>query len=561
MGASTPGTDATEQGHVPGPPASRAALDREVVVAIVGPIGSPVDAAVEALQHGFADHGYRTEVVRISTLIDTAVPGRPEDEGHSPFRRLMEKGDRFRSGLQDEAACAYLAVQAVNRRRVLETGSAKRHRPRFATIVRSLKTPAEVSLLRSVYGQRCVVVGVSASDDQRLRELTGQLVRKGLDKADAAAEAAYLLQRDDKDEKSRYGQRMRDAYRLADAFLPARTGQDDAHAQRLVGLLLGEPWQTPTRDEQGMFQAWAAKFRSSASGRQVGAAVADDLGEVVVLGCNDVPRPGGGQYWPGEPDDQRDFQHKRDANDRGKYNSVVEVLRELAQAGWLAQDVTVMDADERARRALESGPLSATRLSDLIEFGRIVHAEMAALTTAAREGRGVRGGTLYTTTYPCHECARLVIASGIARVVFIDPYQKSLAPDLYADMWDGSGAAGRVRVEPFVGVSPRLFTRVFEMSNRTKELDGTYAPWSHKVLVTEDQEVADSVPLNEQAAGDYFAVLLARQQGDRTARLQPAEPATDKQPQAVQGVPADRVEGGPGKAGVMAAAARRWFLR
>ena len=493
-----------EQVLVPG----AAEMDREIVLAIVGPIGSPVDAAVEAIESAFVGHGFRTKVVRVSDLIDTSVRDLPQERGYSRSRRLMEKGDRFRRQLQDEAACGYLAVQAISRARVAETGSATKHRPRFVSIVRSLKTPKEVSLLRSVYGQRCVVVGVSASDVQRLAELTRQLKDTGMGKGDAAAEAAYLLQRDDKDEASSFGQRMRDAYRLSDAFLPARTGQDDDEARRLVELLLGEPWQTPTREEQGMFQAWAAKFRSSASGRQVGAAIADPLGEVVVLGCNDVPRPGGGQYWPGQEGDQRDFQHRRDANDRGKFNTVQEVLRELGDAGWLAEPYRAMNDEERTRRALDKGPLDATRLSDLVEFGRIVHAEMAALMTAAREGRSVKRGTLYTTTYPCHECARLIIAAGIDRVLFIDPYQKSLAPDLYEDMWDDSGAAGRVKVEPFVGISPRLFTRAFEMSNRSKAVDGKYTKWVKKDLVMEDQEFADAIPLHEAAAGAYLKLLM-----------------------------------------------------
>lgn len=482
-------------------------LDREIVIAIVGPIGSPVDAAVDALTAAFSAHGFTSDVVRISRLIDTVVPALPEDEGASSYKRLMDKGDRLRRALEDEGACAYLATQAIQLARQEATGSKDDHRPRFVTVVRSLKTPQEVRVLRSVYGQRCIVIGVSASDEQRRAELTRQLKDTGMKQAEAASEAGYLIERDAKDEVSAFGQRMRDAYRLADAFLPARTGQDDAEARRLVDLLLGEPWQTPTQDEQGMFQAWAAKFRSSASGRQVGAAIADDLGEIVVMGCNDVPKPGGGQYWPGEPADQRDFQHKHDANDRRKYSTARELLRELADAGWLTGNYEGMDADARARAALEGGPLDRSRLADLIEFGRIVHAEMAALTTAAREGRKVRDGTLYTTTYPCHECARLIIAAGIRRVVYVDPYQKSLAPELYEDMWDDSGKKGRVLVEPFVGVSPRLFTRVFEMTNRSKDVTGNYAKWEAKTLVTEDEEFSDSIPEKERAAGAYLKLL------------------------------------------------------
>ena len=45
--------------------------------------------------------------------------------------------------------------------------------------------------------------------------------------------------------------------------------------------------------------------------------------------------------------------------------------------------------------------LAGTRVASIIEFGKIVHAEMSAITDAARRGLSVKDATLYCTTFPC----------------------------------------------------------------------------------------------------------------------------------------------------------------
>jgi len=51
------------------------------------------------------------------------------------------------------------------------------------------------------------------------------------------------------------------------------------------------------------------------------------------------------------------------------------------------------------------------------------HAEANALLFAARQGISTEGGTLYVERSPCYACARLIIAAGIARVVYSVPYR------------------------------------------------------------------------------------------------------------------------------------------
>lgn len=60
----------------------------------------------------------------------------------------------------------------------------------------------------------------------------------------------------------------------------------------------------------------------------------------------------------------------------------------------------------------------------------VLHAEANALTKVARSGNSSEGATLYITTSPCIECAKLIIQSGIVRVVFVDEYHSNDGLDL-----------------------------------------------------------------------------------------------------------------------------------
>jgi cytidine deaminase len=138
------------------------------------------------------------------------------------------------------------------------------------------------------------------------------------------------------------------------------------------------------------------------------------------------------------------------------------------------------ESRELAARALEKGgPFNKSRVADLLEFGRILHAEMALVCTAARRGTALAGMTMYSTTYPCHECARLILGSGIRRLVYIDPYPKSLVPRMYAaEVSDGAGDPSTVTFEAFSGVAPRLFPSVFTMVGRDRDdVTGEYVAW------------------------------------------------------------------------------------
>ena len=53
----------------------------------------------------------------------------------------------------------------------------------------------------------------------------------------------------------------------------------------------------------------------------------------------------------------------------------------------------------------------------------VLHAEANALTKVAKSGNSAAGATLYVTASPCMECSKLIIQSGIKRVVYSDEYR------------------------------------------------------------------------------------------------------------------------------------------
>lgn len=60
----------------------------------------------------------------------------------------------------------------------------------------------------------------------------------------------------------------------------------------------------------------------------------------------------------------------------------------------------------------------------------VLHAEANALTKVARSNNSSDGATLYVTSSPCLECSKLIIQSGIKRVVFNELYRLSDGLDL-----------------------------------------------------------------------------------------------------------------------------------
>ncbi len=416
----------------------------ELFFGLVGAVGTDLESVYESLRRELLAVAYSANEIRLSSVLADCdkysalreTKGLPE---HERITRFMDAGDEFRQTAERGDAVALLAIgRAREIRAELLKSEPKRGR---AFVFNSLKHPEEVDLLRNVYGQAFFLISVYEAREKRLANLCEKSARTSgkYDPEPFRQAASELIDRDQKDHADDLGQNVRDTFPRADLFLNLVAGFDlDAQVKRFVQLLFGYPFTTPTIAEYSMFHAKAAALRSADLSRQVGAVIASDAGEILASGCNEVPTVGGGSVWECEVQDgkvdNRDFVIGYDLSVRMAHELISEVLSRLKEHGWLAPTQAATDPDQLAQDALFTGnppPLKGTRAASIVEFGRIVHAEMAAVCDAARRGISIRGATLYCTTFPCHMCARHLIAAGLMKVLYIEPYPKSLAKELY----------------------------------------------------------------------------------------------------------------------------------
>ncbi len=60
-----------------------------------------------------------------------------------------------------------------------------------------------------------------------------------------------------------------------------------------------------------------------------------------------------------------------------------------------------------------------------ITLNHVIHAEVNAVLKAAKTGNSVDGSTLYLTLSPCLDCSKVILQSGIKRVVYLTKYRNS----------------------------------------------------------------------------------------------------------------------------------------
>lgn len=450
----------------------------ELVIAFVGAAGSGVTSVADAFSKSLKkDFGYVPHKVKVSDFIKdhAKILGKPISISASKpeqIRQMQDTGNELRES-KGSNFLAKLCIERIAQWRVNEQGyqasdeefeGQKRLGPalpkRWVHIINELKHPEEVRMLRDVYGDLFWLVAVMADE----KSMERGLVKQGM----GTVEAVSIIKRDE-NEANKSGQKVRDTIQLADYFIrndPDHLKQLETKALRFLDLIFNIQVITPSTDEAGMSEAFAAAASSACLSRQVGAAAYSEKDELLGVGWNDVPRFGGGLYSSDNELDNRCFAwgggicHNDDR--KSKLNSQIALA--LRQTGVLKEGIPDIEVELA---------LKTTDIRSLIEYSRSVHAEMAAILSVARQGKaGLVGGTLYVTTFPCHSCARHIVASGIQRVVYVEPYPKSLATELHEDAvlsGFGDSTARKVHFEPYEGIAPRNIFRLFKHGIERKE--------------------------------------------------------------------------------------------
>ncbi|WP_354678937.1 anti-phage dCTP deaminase [Cupriavidus plantarum] len=449
-------------------PTSEGPLTAEIVIALCGPLGTPLHQVARSFESLLKSTDYNYESVAVIRLSDE-IRRLGHLRADCSRKELVEKGNELRA-VHGNAYLARVAIKTIAlARERLNAGHCQQtamfdgcgdnafapiQSTRTCHIIDSIKNIDELRLLRSVYGDMLHVIGVYAPIEVRIDRLSKRLNR---------GEDSQLPIDRDSGEEIDHGQQVSEIFPQSDFFLRADSGTDTqlrSRASRFLDLMMGTKIATPTANERAMYAAYSAARNSACLSRQVGAALLDSDGEVLSVGWNDVPKPFGGLYESGD-NVSADFD-RRCWNRSGGHccnDEEKDVIAGDLVSRMMKEGIVSVENRERAVELIRHG----SQLKSLIEFSRAVHAEMHALLNAgATNGAKIRGGRLFVTTYPCHSCARHIVAAGIREICFLEPYRKSLATKLHADaITEREGDGGKVRILPFDGVAPSRFLKFF----------------------------------------------------------------------------------------------------
>ena len=325
----------------------------ELIFGLVAPIGVDLNLVTEVLGEALDDMKYRAHILRLTKLmqeikLDFPLDGSPYIKS---FKDRIAYANEIREKLGDEALAA-LAISAIRSfRDEWHVAAGTKDDPRGkkkeeipvpgqAYIIRQFKRPEEIALMRTVYGRQFILVSAFAPEDLRIRRIEESERRStngGTSPIGAHTAAFELVAQDAKEYNNEHGQSVSDAFPLGDVFIDTTNKKNcEETVRRFIRLLFGNNEITPTHDEYGMYAAKSAALRSSDLSRQVGVAICRPTGEIATLGCNEVPKAGGGTYWAGDALDARDFVQGVDANDNHKREVLTDLISRLKDGGHLS---------------------------------------------------------------------------------------------------------------------------------------------------------------------------------------------------------------------------------
>ncbi len=322
-------------------------------------------------------------------------------------------------------------------------------------VIDSIRNPSEINYLRGRYTRffLMAVFAPSASRWERIKSLYGE--RQGEFIRDDAQDSGET--------EPVYGQKVQLCVDRSDILISNERQFNEPRIKEELQINVGSYIELmkkpgargPHQWELNMGQAYQASLMSTCCKRRVGAIVARD----------EAPKEGSRSYVIASG-----------------YNEVPPRVRSCDQRGGTTKPEYCYK-DEKVKEALIEEYKHCPRCGNELQFpeaftlpficdcgarigkdfipGRVldlciaVHAEEAAILQASRFGSTqIEGSTLYTTTFPCRLCSKMIVHTGIKRVVFAEPYPEDEAINILAE--------AKVPTELFEGVKGRAYHRLFE---------------------------------------------------------------------------------------------------
>jgi len=410
------------------------AASNRIIVGLTGAFGSGCTTAAKHLRdnRGFVE-------LRLSDAI--RAEWSKAHQGSPSRSELQRLGD----DLREKNHPGILVEMALNQLEASNGGKLP-----DAVVLDGLRNEGEVSYLRDEYGYHFTLIAVLASNDARWDRIGLTYTDQKLSLADFIADDSR-----DKNEETKYGQQVELCVDRADILLDntdATVGEFKSKVVDFVDLVTGKNKRGATQPEILMNIAFSSSHSSKCIKRHVGAVISDSKGQIVSAGYNENPL--GTNPCVEEPE----YEHQcfRDIVRNSHFKALAAKGAKCPDCG----EPIIFEKGPPWRCKACSQKGRKTNLEEFFFLDRAmnyctaVHAEVWAILAA---GERAREGVLYTTTFPCSQCAEKIVQSGIRKVVFTEPY-----PDPY-------GASrlklGKIDLEQFEGVRSSSFDRIF---SRTK---------------------------------------------------------------------------------------------
>jgi deoxycytidylate deaminase len=367
-----------------------------IVVAFTGAFGS---GCTESAKHLRDERGFK--YLALSTPLRALW--KQQHGAADPQRFELQKlGDQLR---RDKGLGSLVDMALAER-----DGSAAR------IVIDGIRNLGEISRLRDIFGYRCTLFSILSAPDARWSRISSKYTDKGLTRDDFDDDDER-----DRDEETPYGQQVELCLDKADILINNHDSVSLGDFKRKIldyaDLVLGVKHRSATQPEILMSMAFASSHSSKCLKRHVGALVVDTRGQVVGVGYNENPL--GTKPCVEEPTYEcrcyRDIirnAHFADLASRGaRCPQCGEPLKHSDGPPWRCAACQ--------QKAVKTNLERFFFPDRAMSWCTAVHAEVSAILAAAERARG---GTLYTTTFPCFQCAEKITQVGIKTVYFSEAY-------------------------------------------------------------------------------------------------------------------------------------------
>lgn len=392
-----------------------------IVIGLTGPLSSGCSTVAKYLSEK------EFYLIRLSDII------RNETDQRTPTG-LQDKGDELRA-TRGAAVLVELAFKDLLRKAPEKI------------VIDGIRNPAEVKYLRRF--SNFFLIGLDGARQERLRRYR---IKTGTEISDQ--DFFEIDERDSGKNQPDHGQQVARCIDLADFQIINNEPWDtDLNVRdllfRKVDLLLSliaEPGsKRPSIREIGMHIAYSASLRSPCLKRQVGATITRAIEQTeeelaVAVGYNRPPEGVSNCY-------SRFRDCYRDVLKSKIQSKIAKELREIEKN----------KADEIAGKILTYPELKR------LDYCQAIHAEESAILQVAKlGGTSLNGTNLYTTTFPCLLCAKVIIQTGIGKIIYNEAYPVAEARDLL------SRRLGEENLIRFEGVKSLAFFKLFQQNENGK---------------------------------------------------------------------------------------------